>query len=112
MKRAKSFKERTTPLIPRDDTDYLVTQNQEDVDDSPPVSANLELKDVDNDEEEKNGEFRSFQPGDQFNAGVTAINGDPGENNSIQEEATKVLKVEAGRYFDSSDGDFQFMLNN
>ena len=81
MKRAKSFKERTTPLIPREDTDYLVTQNQEDVDDSPPVSANLELKDVDNDEEDKNdGEFNSFQPGDQFNVGVTT---DPEENKSI-----------------------------
>jgi len=30
------------------------------VDDSPPVSANLELRDVDNDEEEKLGEFHAF----------------------------------------------------
>lgn len=61
MKRSATFSAKSAPLLPQEPNDYIPTQTQDEVDNSPPISEHFELKDDNSDD-----------------SGDNAINGDRG----------------------------------
>ena len=64
------------------------------MDNSPPISETFELKDEHSDDEDGNA--------------IQEIQANP----SINDQSTSLIQVEANKYFDSTDGNLAYMLNN
>ena len=60
MKRSMTLQVKSAPLLPQSPNAYIPTQTQDEVDNSPPISETLELKDEPHSDDEDGGVEAAF----------------------------------------------------